>query len=182
MKPYSLKMSTLSEFRTDLFTMRNFFLMLIFSWAGFAAVAQDTFQSTETTDDMPPAESSAIMPDITGKWLTVDEYDKQPSSHIQLYERDGRIFGKVVKLFQQSADKRCDICPGDLKDQLLLNMIVVEKMLLKGGYYQGGQILDQSRGRWYHCEMWLKDGDPNTLVVRGYVGFYYRTQYWRRVE
>jgi uncharacterized protein (DUF2147 family) len=161
--------------------MRKIYLMFLMVWAGLSAVAQDAFIAEEHPE--PPAETAnATMPDITGKWMTVDDYDKEPSSHILLSEREGRIFGRVVKLFKQPADKRCDVCPGDLKDQLLLNMVVVEKMLLKGGYYQGGQILDPTRGRWYHCEMWLKDGDPNTLVVRGYVGFYYRTQYWRRVE
>ena len=161
--------------------MKKFIFTLFFAWTGFVAVSQDAFQPDVTTDEKPP-ESTAVMPDITGKWLAVDEYENKPGSHIQLYERDGRIFGKIVKLFNLSADKRCEVCPGDLKDQLLINMVVLEKMLLKSGYYQGGKLLDPARGRWYDCEMWLKDGDPNTLVVRGYVGFYYKTQYWKRVE
>ena len=159
--------------------MRKFILSAFCLLFALNTFAQDSQVTTDLTE-VPTLNNT--MPDITGKWMVVDDYDKEPRSHVQLFERDGRIFGKVVKLLRMSEDKRCDVCPGDLKDQPLLNMVVVEKMILKGGYFQGGQILDSTRGRWYHCEMWLKDGDPNTLVVRGYVGFYYRTQYWTRVE
>ena len=43
-------------------------------------------------------------------------------------------------------------------------------------------ILDPEKGKWYGCKLWLKDGDPNTLVVRGSIGPFYRTQYWYKVN
>jgi uncharacterized protein (DUF2147 family) len=55
-------------------------------------------------------------------------------------------------------------------------------MKLEGGYYKGGKLLDPLRGRWYACEMWLKEGNPNVLVVRQYVGPLFRTIEWRRVN
>jgi hypothetical protein len=30
--------------------------------------------------------------------------------------------------------------------------------------------------------MWLKEEDPDVLVVRGFLGFIYFTQYWYRVK
>jgi uncharacterized protein (DUF2147 family) len=48
--------------------------------------------------------------------------------------------------------------------------------------YEKGSICDPKNGKVYTCEMWLKPGDPNTLVVRGYWGFIYRTQNWVRVK
>jgi uncharacterized protein (DUF2147 family) len=76
----------------------------------------------------------------------------------------------------------CDKCPGERKNQPILGMIVLTDMLKKEGFYQSGDILDPEKGKWYSCKLWLKDGDPNTLVVRGYIGPFYRTQYWYRQQ
>lgn len=118
---------------------------------------------------------------ITGTWKTIDDETKEAKSQLQLYEDNGTLYGKVVRLLKSSPDKKCDKCPGERKDQPILNMIVVTDMKQKEGYYQGGNILDPEKGKWYSCKMWLKEGDPNVLVVRGYLGPFYRTQYWYRI-
>jgi uncharacterized protein (DUF2147 family) len=63
-----------------------------------------------------------------------------------------------------------------------MGMILLVEMKQKEGFWQSGSILDPEKGKWYNCKIWLKDGDPNTLVVRGYIGPFYRTQYWYRVQ
>ncbi len=117
-----------------------------------------------------------------GIWKTVDDETGEAKSHIQVYEQNGQVFGKVVRLLKSSPDKKCDKCPGERKDQPVLNMILLENMKSKGGYWQSGRILDPEKGKWYGCQLWLKEGDPNVLVVRGYLGPFYRTQYWHRVN
>jgi uncharacterized protein (DUF2147 family) len=117
-----------------------------------------------------------------GVWKTVDDETGEAKSHIQVYEQNGQVFGKVVRLLKSSPDKKCDKCPGERKDQPVLNMILLENMKSKGGYWQSGRILDPEKGKWYGCQLWLKEGDPNVLVVRGYLGPFYRTQYWHRVN
>jgi len=117
-----------------------------------------------------------------GVWKTVDDETGEAKSHIQVYEQNGQVFGKVVRLLKSPPDKKCDKCPGELKDQPVLNMILVENMKSKGGYWQSGRILDPEKGKWYGCQLWLKEGDSNVLVVRGYLGPFYRTQYWLRVN
>lgn len=119
---------------------------------------------------------------ITGVWKTVDDETGEAKSHLELFVADGKLYGKVVKLLKSAADKKCDKCPGDRKDQPILGMIVLVNMILKDGYYQDGDILDPEKGKWYRCKLWLKDGDPNTLVVRGYLGPFYRTQNWYRQQ
>ncbi|MBL7810013.1 MAG: DUF2147 domain-containing protein [Saprospiraceae bacterium] len=118
---------------------------------------------------------------ITGTWKTIDDETNEPKSHLQLFTGDGKMYGKVVKLLKSAPDKLCDKCPGERKNQPLMGMIVVVDMKEKEGHYQGGSILDPEKGKWYNCKMWLKEGDPNVLVVRGYIGPFYRTQYWYRV-
>jgi uncharacterized protein (DUF2147 family) len=118
----------------------------------------------------------------TGTWKTIDDNTGEAKSHVELYEKNGQLMGKVVKLLKESPDRTCDKCPGTRKDQPVLNMIILENMQRKDGYWQSGRILDPEKGKWYSCTMWLKDGDPDVLVVRGYLGFFYRTQHWYRVK
>lgn len=119
---------------------------------------------------------------ITGTWKTIDDETNEAKSYIDLFMGDGKLYGKVSKLLKSAPDKRCDKCPGERKDQPILGMIVLVNMKEKEGYWQSGDILDPEKGKWYSCKMWIKDGDPNTLVVRGYIGPFYRTQYWYRVQ
>lgn len=119
---------------------------------------------------------------ISGIWKTIDDDTNEAKSYVQLYDQGGRLYGKVNKLLKSEPDKKCTECPGERNGKPILGMIVVENLQLKDGYYQDGKILDPEKGKWYTCKMWLKDGDPNVLVVRGYIGFFYRTQYWYRVQ
>ncbi|MBK8554707.1 MAG: DUF2147 domain-containing protein [Lewinellaceae bacterium] len=117
-----------------------------------------------------------------GTWKTIDDDTQEAKSHLQLYESNGKIYGKVAKLLKSAPDKKCEKCPGERNMKPILGMVVVEGMALKGGYWQSGRILDPEKGKWYTCNFWLKDGDPNVLVVRGYIGPFFRTQYWYRVK
>lgn len=47
--------------------------------------------------------------------------------------------------------------------------------------YEGGTILNPENGKVYKCRLKLED-DADTLQVRGYVAFFYKTQYWKRVS
>ena len=128
------------------------------------------------------AVSGLLAQSVTGIWKTIDDDTGEAKSQVQLYEKNGRLYGKVVRLLQHTPDRICEKCPDERKNQPVLNMVILENMQRKDGHWQSGQILDPEKGKWYTCSLWLKDGDPNTLVVRGYIGFFYRTQYWRRVE
>ena len=64
---------------------------------------------------------------------------------------------------------------GANKGKKIVGMNVITDMVKKGDIYEGGQILDLNKGKVYDCKMWLEDG---TLKVRGYLGFFYRTQTW----
>lgn len=119
---------------------------------------------------------------ITGVWKTIDDENGQAKSHVQLYEQGGKMYGKVVKILTNRPDRICEKCPGERHNQPVMNMVILENMVQKDGFYQSGRILDPEKGKWYNCKMWLKDGDPNVLVVRGFVGPFYRTQYWYRVQ
>lgn len=119
---------------------------------------------------------------VLGTWKVVDNVTNDVKYHVQMFEFEGRMYGKVVKMVKVPVDQKCTLCPSDLKNQPVLGMVVMEKLLLSGGFYKNGRMLDPQNGRWYSCQMWLKEEDPDVLVVRGFLGFIYFTQYWYRVK
>ncbi len=119
---------------------------------------------------------------VQGVWKTIDDETGQAKSHVEInISSDGVLSGKIVKLLLKPETTLCDRCPGDLKNKPLMQMVVLKDMRLKDGYYQGGTILDPNNGKSYKCKLWLKEGDPNVLEVRGSIGPFYRTQRWYRV-
>lgn len=121
-----------------------------------------------------------------GTWKTIDDKTNQPKSHIEIYEKGGKLYGKVVKFLRANADpnRRCTDCSGSKKNQLIMGMNVLENMELKDGMWKNGVITDPENGKEYSCRMWLKQGNPNELVVRGFLGISLlgRSQTWYRVQ
>ena len=119
---------------------------------------------------------------ITGVWKTVDDEENVEKSHIKLYEKDGVLYGEVIKLLEGATATHCNDCDGDLKGAPIVGMNVVYDMVADGTAYDDGSIIDPGSGKVYSCRIELKD--ENTLEVRGYLGFSWlgRTQYWYRVQ
>ncbi|SDJ97546.1 DUF2147 domain-containing protein [Microbulbifer yueqingensis] len=117
--------------------------------------------------------------DITGKWRTIDDETGQPKSIVEIYERNGKYYGRVVDLLMKPDDTICEKCPGARQGQPIVGMNIITDMVKKGDVYEGGQILDPAKGKVYDAKMWR---EGNTLKVRGYLGFFYRTQSWQRVQ
>ena len=61
-------------------------------------------------------------------------------------------------------------------------MNIIRDMTLTEGYYKNGIICDPKAGKVYKCETWPKTVDSNQLELRGYLGWFYRTQTWQRVS
>ena len=115
-----------------------------------------------------------------GTWKTVDDNTGKARSHVEIYEQDGSLFGKITKLLDVDPSTLCDQCPGDKKDTPIIGLVIIEKVKPYKDYWRKGKILDPEDGNEYGCQLWLEDG---TLKVRGkhWTGLY-RTQTWYRVE
>ncbi len=119
--------------------------------------------------------------EILGTWKTIDDVDGQASSHVQLESRDGKVYGKVVKLLEVADDVVCELCEGANKNKPVLGLEIITDMKKSGDSYKGGRILDPENGKTYKCRIQLVDG---VLEVRGYIGIVAlgRTQKWYRVN
>ncbi|MEP7322804.1 MAG: DUF2147 domain-containing protein [Saprospiraceae bacterium] len=119
---------------------------------------------------------------VLGTWKTVDDRDGIEKSYVDVYEIEGKIYGKVSKLLKESPDKRCDRCKGERKDQLLQGMVVIEGLSHINDHYGNGRIYDPVTGNDYGCSIWIEKDNPNELKVRGkHWSGIYRTQTWYRV-
>lgn len=121
---------------------------------------------------------------IVGQWKTVDDETGQAKSIVELYKDNGKLYGKIVKLLlPEDQVKLCDKCTGKDYNQPLEGLIIVKDLArAKDGLtYEGGTIFDPKKGKEYKCKMWIDKDEPDTLNVRGYIAFFYRTQKWYRV-
>jgi uncharacterized protein (DUF2147 family) len=128
--------------------------------------------------------ASAQLDSPVGRWKTLDEDTGEPKSVVQIYERNGKYYGKIAEILTGNTDARCEECEGNLKDKPILGMVIMRDLVPEKGEpssWEGGRILDPQNGSDYRLSVWYEDNDPNTLYVRGkhWTGLY-RTQEWVR--
>lgn len=122
---------------------------------------------------------------IIGNWKTIDDETNAPKSIVEIFEKEGKFYGKIVKLFLKEGDNQkptCDKCADDddRKDQPTLGMEIIRGLQENKDRYSFGKILDPKKGKEYKCSIWLED--DATLKVQGSFLFISRTQTWHRVK
>ena len=96
-----------------------------------------------------------------GKWEAVDDVTKVPVAVVEVYEEDGKLYGKVHDIFDK---------------------VILKGLKKDGNEYSGGKILDPKHGRLYDTYITLEN--DKTLKIRGYYGLsiFGRTQHWYRLK
>jgi len=116
-----------------------------------------------------------------GQWKTIDEKSGAVQSVVGIYDQGGKLFGKIVSLTQpvdaQGKPKICVKCTGDDKDKPIVGLVIIKDLSADGDHWKGGTILDPDDGKVYKAELWVEEGK---LKVRGYLGFFHRTQAWAK--
>ncbi|RTY86307.1 DUF2147 domain-containing protein [Flavobacterium sp. GT3R68] len=120
---------------------------------------------------------------VVGKWKTIDDETGKPKSIVEIYEKSGKIYGKVIDILEAEHKKKvCSNCSGDDKNKPILGMVVIKGLSKQGNEYRNGKILDPKNGKLYKAIVALESKDK--LKVRGYIGISLlgRTQYWYRLK
>lgn len=120
---------------------------------------------------------------VFGKWKTIDDNTGEARSVIEIYEKGGKVYGKVVAITDPAKrDNVCTKCTGDDKNRPILGLELLKGLEKNGDKYDGGYITDPDNGKRYKCYIELEDA--NTLKVRGYIGMAIlgRTQIWERFQ
>ena len=118
-----------------------------------------------------------------GLWKTIDEDTNQAKSYVRITQTNGVLSGKVETILNPAKQKDiCSKCDGELKEQPILGMTIITDVKAQDdGVWGGGEILDPTNGKTYTLQLTPQD-EGKKLEVRGYIGFFYRNQYWLRVE
>ncbi|WP_204345664.1 DUF2147 domain-containing protein [Psychroserpens algicola] len=120
---------------------------------------------------------------ILGQWKTVDDKTGEEKSIVEIYMKNGKVYGKIVDIFDpEKRDLPCQFCEGADYNQPILGLNIIKEMTKSGNAYKNGTITNPEDGKVYDCRLKLDEDDVNKLQVRGYVAFFYRTQYWIRVN
>jgi uncharacterized protein (DUF2147 family) len=121
---------------------------------------------------------------VTGSWKTIDDETGKEKSVVEIFERNGLVYGKIVKLYPtpgEPSDPVCDACdPEDARyKKKIIGMEILMDMKKSGSEYADGTVLYPKNGKVYTCKIWLENGD---LKIRGYWGPFFRTQTWKKVH
>ena len=119
---------------------------------------------------------------IFGRWVTIDDKTGRQRSIVEITERNGRVYGRVMRSFPQPGDEPdpvCDECDedDDRYNKKVIGMEIIRDLVRDGDVWKDGTVLDPETGDIYDCKIWLEDGK---LMVRGYLLFFFRTQAWVR--
>lgn len=119
-----------------------------------------------------------------GTWRTIDDETKKERSTVRIIEANGVLTGRIENL-PDTADRNavCDQCTDQRKGAKIIGLTIIEGVSNGDGdeYWDGGKILDPNNGKTYSVRLSPID-NGRKLQVRGYIGPFFRTQVWERVD
>ncbi len=121
-----------------------------------------------------------------GVWKTIDDETKKEKSLVRIKESNGVFTGTIEKFLDPATkpDEVCDKCTDDRKGKPVMGMTIIRNIKANAddkGIWDSGDILDPNNGKVYRARLKPVDGGKK-LEMRGYLGPFYRTQVWQRVE
>ena len=124
--------------------------------------------------------------EVVGNWITVDDNDGEKTSILKMWEKNGKLYGKVVRLLApETPNPVCSECRGKNRDKPIEGMTILWGVTERDGgeWWEGGYILDPENGKVYRVKIRTIQGGSR-LEVRGYLGVSLsgRTQIWERAK
>ena len=121
-----------------------------------------------------------------GLWRSIDDHTGQARAEIAIKDNGrGGLNGKVERSLQTSPspEPNCNLCTDDRKGQAKIGLEIIRDAKKSGAepLWEGGTILDPENGKTYKLRLTPIEGGAR-LQVRGYIGPFYRTQVWQRVQ
>ena len=116
---------------------------------------------------------------IFGKWESRDEKTNKIDSVVEVYEKDGKAYAKIVEITDKTKKEAlCVLCENENKNKPILGMNILTGLSKDGNEWSGGKILDPRNGKIYKC--YIKLINKNKLKIRGYIGvsLFGKTAYW----
>ena len=94
---------------------------------------------------------------------------------MEIYQNGNQFFGKIIKITEPvKQEALCIKCTGYQNGKNILGMAMIDNLTKEDDDYGDRTILDPANGKVYDCKLWV--GKARNLQVRGYIGWYFRTQ------
>lgn len=125
----------------------------------------------------------AAGPEITGIWSmpALKGKDKgKERAQIEIFNKDGVYYGKIVKLSLLPANAVCRACKDEKKDKPLQGMQILANLKKEAGRYVEGKVLDFDEGKEYKCMATLIA--PEKLMITASLFGFKESHYWTRVK
>ena len=121
-----------------------------------------------------------------GLWKTIDDETKKEKSLVRVVDNGGVVSGRIEKFLDPDtkADAVCDKCSDDRRGKPILGMTILRNLKVGDDdktVWEGGDVLDPNNGKIYRARL-KPINNGKELQLRGYLGPFYRTQTWVRVE
>mgnify|MGYP000952145243 CR=1 FL=1 len=120
-----------------------------------------------------------------GTWRSIDDKTGEAKAEIRVSEAGGALTGRIEKSLKKDTkpDAVCTECTDDRKGQPIAGLEIIRggKKAEGKDVWEGGKILDPENGKEYRASFTPIDGGAK-LEVRGYLGPFWRTQVWQRVQ
>jgi uncharacterized protein (DUF2147 family) len=120
-----------------------------------------------------------------GLWRTFDEKSGAAKAEIRIGESGGALVGRIEKVLEEGVHHHdlCEECRDDRKGKPIVGLEIVRggKKAEGKDVWEGGRILDPENGKEYRASLTPVEGGKK-LDVRGYLGPFWRTQTWTRVQ
>jgi uncharacterized protein (DUF2147 family) len=125
---------------------------------------------------------------VFGYWKSIDSETGKPQSIFRLWEYEGKLVGRIVKLLPKPGEKPqtiCSECTGRQHNKPVVDLIFFWGFVRDQGSdrkWVDGTVLNPRDGKSYHCEAELSE-DGKTLHVFGYIRFLIKiggTDVWQR--
>jgi hypothetical protein len=82
---------------------------------------------------------------IVGKWHTIDDTSLEVRSVVELFERNGELFGRVIKIFPKPSEDPDPVCTECASDddrfkKKIIGMEIIRGLKKVSDGYEGGNI------------------------------------------
>jgi uncharacterized protein (DUF2147 family) len=118
-----------------------------------------------------------------GLWRSIDDKTGEPKAEIRITDSGGMLTGRIEKTLKKDAKPTCEECRDERKGQAINGLEIIRGAKKTEGQdvWENGKILDPENGKEYTLRLAPIDGGQK-LQVRGYIGPFFRTQTWVRVQ
>jgi uncharacterized protein (DUF2147 family) len=118
-----------------------------------------------------------------GLWRSIDDKTGEAKAEIRIVDNGGVLTGRIEKTLRKDAKPTCEECKDERKGQAINGLEIIRGARKAEGQdvWEHGKILDPENGREYTLRLAPTEGGQK-LQVRGYLGPFFRTQTWVRVQ